>query len=123
MSHDPRGDRFRSPAILAQALVRLPWTLGFWSLQQTLDLADPRRPWRQTAASLDELSQAAQGSLEGPLDNLRKAGDQLQTGLIDSAARLASGSWREPRTAIADAWAVLGRSWSSLADGDRRSGR
>lgn len=115
--------RFSSASGLAQALVRLPWNLGLWGLQQTADLVDPRRPWSRTTESLDALSQAAQEPLEGLLGNVQRAGEHLQTGFIDSALHLASGSWRKPRTAIDEAWGVLGRSWNLFTGGDggRRS--
>ncbi|MCH9651602.1 MAG: hypothetical protein K0U98_25475 [Deltaproteobacteria bacterium] len=122
MSHRSQSDEgVRKMANLARSTVRLPWTLGLWGVQLTTHLLDPRRPTRETAASLDALSEIAKQPLEGPLENLRRAGDHLQSGLIDSAADLVSGlgagKGREPRKAIEEAWGVLGRSWDLFVGG------
>ncbi len=119
MSRGSSEHPVRNLAHLARSSVRLPWTLSLWGVQVASRLLDPRSPTRDTAANLDALSEAARQPLDGPLDNLRRAGDHLQGGMIDAAADLvssavstvASGSVREPHKAIEQAWGVLGRSW------------
>lgn len=111
--HGPRSTA-RAAGDLAKALVRLPWNLALWGAQQAADLANPSRSWQRNVAALDDLSHAAERPLTGALGNLQRAGDHLQSGLIDSAAHLATGSWREPRTAFDEGWETLAGSWRLL---------
>ncbi|MEM8930697.1 MAG: hypothetical protein AAGE94_05950 [Acidobacteriota bacterium] len=105
---------------LALSALRLPWSLTAWSVRQATGLIDARRPLRQTAEELDELSRAAAAPLDGVLSDLHRAGEHLQEGCVDSAVRLVSGSWNEPRAAFEDAWTALTQSWDAARGEGRR---
>lgn len=105
---------------LALAMIRLPWALGFWTLQQIGGLANPARPLAHTVRDLEDLRQAASRPLEGPLGDLHRAGDRLQAGLVDSAGSLTGGRGRDHPGPLENAWQTLSRTWDQTSTDPRR---
>lgn len=116
---DPGRDGRRLAADLTLAMLRLPWTLGFWTLQQMTDLARSDRPLSRTVRDLHTLSETAAEPLDGPLREIHRAGEQLQAGMVDSAVHWASGDWRQAQHRLDEAWRHL----SATRDEADRSGR
>lgn len=112
-------DGRRLAADLTVAMLRLPWTLGFWTLQQMTGLARTDRPLARTVRDLHTLSETAAEPLDGPLREIHRAGEQMQAGVVQSAVHWASGDWREARSHLDAAWRHLSATRDE-ADAHRR---
>ena len=101
---------------LTKSLIRLPWAMAAFGVSRAADLLTPKSGLRTAAEAMDGVSHAAERSLGGIADDLYRAGDHLQSGVVDAAWDLASGSWTRPDESVKKAWRTLDRSWSQAME-------
>lgn len=94
---------------VTESLFRFGWAMSMFGLQQALHLASPRRGWDEAEHGFDAVSGAAAGEMEETLRTYYRAGDNLQSGLVDTVSRLFSGRWSQPGEVLNEAWESLDR--------------
>lgn len=94
---------------VTESLFRFGWALTMFGVQQAIHLATPRRGWDDATRELDGVSRAAAHEMGDTLRSYYRAGDRLQSGLVDSVARLFEGTWSEPGKRMDELWQSLDR--------------
>lgn len=77
---------------LTKAMLRFPWALSLFGLQQTLNLLRPA----QATEALDKVTAATAGEFDDLLKAAFRAGDNLQRGLVDLSFGLFTGQAFNP---------------------------
>jgi len=94
---------------VTESLFRFGWAMSTFGLQQVLNLASPRRGWDDAERGFDAVAGAAAREMDEAIRTYYRAGDRLQSGLVDTASRLFSGRWSEPGAVMNEAWESLDR--------------
>jgi len=71
---------------LAKSMIRLPWAMSMLMVDRAAGLATSREGWSRSAATLDEVSHAAEGHIDETVRGFYQLGDRLQTGVVDQMA-------------------------------------
>ena len=94
---------------VTESLFRFGWAMSTFGLQQALKLAAPRRGWDEAERGFDAVAAAAAKEMDEGIRTYYRAGDHLQSGLVDTASRLFSGRWSQPGEVMNEAWESLDR--------------
>jgi hypothetical protein len=98
---------------LARSMLRLPWALAMLGIGRARNLADTTEGWPGLTSSLDAVSTAAEGQMGKTARSVYRAGDRLQSGMVDTAFAAVGGTWSDPRPAVRRAWRMISRPWSA----------
>lgn len=98
---------------LAKSMIRFSWALSMLGARQTARLF--LEPWDRPAPALDAVAGAAESQLGAEMRSFYRAGDEIQTGMVDTIADLVSGSSAAPAdpmgASLRQTWAAIDRSW------------
>ena len=101
---------------LARSMFRFSWAMSVLGARQMAHLLSPGEGWDRSADSLDAVSDAASKEMGDTLEGYYKAGDRLQSGMVDTVSRMVEGDWSEPGKVMNDTWDELDRTWSGVKD-------
>jgi len=103
-----------------KSFLRFSWAMTVLGVRQTGRLMQGKKG--RPAVALNEVSHTAESHLGRGLRPFYRAGEELQSGLVDAAADLASGKWSDPADGLSkglrQSWEALDRSWSTLRKKD-----
>ena len=70
---------------LARSMMRFSWTMSLFGVRQAVNLVSWRggTPGARAVAAFDEVSDTTEMQLEGPVRGLYRAGERLQSSLLD----------------------------------------
>lgn len=100
---------------LARSMFRFSWAMSVLGARQVTNLLSPDG-WNRSADALDAVSDAASKEMGETMEGYYKAGDRLQSGLVDTVSRVAQGSWNEPGKVMNDTWEAVDRTWSGVKE-------
>lgn len=101
---------------LARSMIRFSWAMTVLSARQAANLVTPREGWNRSTESLDAVSHVAADQMGETMKSFYKAGDRLQSGMVDTASRLLRGNWSEPGKTMNNAWESVDRTWTGMKD-------
>ncbi len=81
---------------LARSMIRFSWAMSVLGARQAANLVTPREGWARSTESFDAVSHAAANHMGETMKGFYKAGDRLQSGMVDTLSRVARGNWAEP---------------------------
>ncbi len=101
---------------LARSMIRFSWAMSVLGARQMANVLTPRQGWDRSAEALDAVSHAAAEEMGETMKSFYQAGDRLQSGMVDTAARLFRGGWSEPGKAMNETWEAVDRTWTGMKD-------
>ena len=101
---------------LARSMFRFSWAMSMLGAKQVANLLSPGDGWDRSADSLDAVSDAASKEMGETMQGYYKAGDRLQSGMVDTMSRMVQGSWNEPGKVMNDTWEAVDRTWSGVKE-------
>lgn len=101
---------------LARSMFRFSWAMSVLGARQVANLLSPGDGWNRSADSLDAVADAAAKEMGETMQGYYKAGDRLQSGMVDTMSRMVQGSWSEPGKVMNDTWESVDRTWSGVKD-------
>ncbi|MEM1203388.1 MAG: hypothetical protein AAGN66_09195 [Acidobacteriota bacterium] len=105
-----------------KSMFRFSWAMGMLGVEQASNMLQRQKGVERSAESLDAVSHAATRHLSETTHNVFRAGDHLQSGVVDSMSKVATGSWSQPGKVMNDAWETLDRTWTDIKSDLRRKG-
>ncbi len=99
---------------LARSMIRFSWAMSMLGARQAANLMTPREGWARSTESFDAVSHAAADHMGETVRGFYKAGDRLQSGMVDTVSRVAGGQWSEPGKTLSEAWEAVDRTWSGM---------
>lgn len=101
---------------LAKSMLRCSLAVSVLGAREAASLLTGNR--EGSMRTFDALSHAAEDQMGEAYSSFFRAGEHLQSGMLETMSELASGSWSDPAGALnrgmRQGWATLDRSWSSL---------
>ncbi len=101
---------------VTESVLRFTWAMSLVGLRQATNILMPRQGWAKSTRELDAMSNAAAREMGETMRAFYRAGDRLQAGALDTAARLFSSSWSEPGKLLNDTWESLDRTRAAVRD-------
>ena len=101
---------------LARSMFRFSWAMSVLGARQVANFLSPGDGWDRSADSLDAVSNAASKEMGETMQGYYKAGDRLQSGVVDTMSRVVEGSWNEPGKVMNDTWEAVDRTWSGVKE-------
>ena len=103
-----------------KSTLRFSWVMSMFGAQQVENaLEDSTRQGGRTAAAFDSVTRAAEQHLSGTVREAYKAGDQLQSRMVDSMFGAVPGGQGQRQGSVGSAAADGGRAGQRPADGTR----
>lgn len=82
---------------LTKSMLRMSWAMPLFGIKQMMSLSVPTRANQESATrAFDAISEAAQRQLGGAFQEVYKAGDGLQRGMVDAGSKLLFLDWFDP---------------------------
>ena len=101
---------------LARSMIRFSWAMSMFGARQAANLVSPRDGWDRSADTFDAVSHAARDQMGETMRGFYKAGDRLQSGMVDTMARLFRGTWSDPGKTVNEMWEQLDRTWTGMKE-------
>ena len=76
---------------LARSMMRFSWAMSVLGARQVANFLSPGEGWNRSADSLDAVSDAASKEMGETMKSYYKAGDRLQSGMVDTMSRRPQG--------------------------------
>lgn len=100
---------------LARSMFRFSWAMSMLGARQAVNLLNPGA-WDRSADAFDAVSHAASKEMGETMQGYYKAGDRLQSGMVDTVARMADGTWSNPGKAMNEVWEQVDRTWTGVKE-------
>ncbi len=101
---------------LARSMIRFSWAMSVLGARQAANLFTPRQGWDRSAEAFDSVSHAAEKEMGETLKSFYRAGDRLQSGMVDTASRMFRGKWTEPGKVMNETWEAVDHTWTGMKD-------
>ena len=101
---------------LARSMIRFSWAMSMLGARQAANLVSPREGWDRSADTFDAVSHAATDQIGETMKSFYKAGDRLQSGMVDTMSRLLQGTWSDPGKAMNEVWEQVDRTWTGMKE-------
>ncbi len=101
---------------LARSMIRFSWAMSVLGARQVTNLVSPREGWDRSADAFDAVSHAAADEMGETMKGFYRAGDRLQSGMVDTASRLLRGTWSDPGKSLNEAWESVDRTWTGVKE-------
>ncbi|MCP3963356.1 MAG: hypothetical protein GY719_36420 [bacterium] len=101
---------------LARSMIRFSWAMSVLGARQMSNFVSPREGWDRSADAFDAVSHAAAEEMGETMKSFYRAGDRLQSGMVDSMSRLVRGNWSDPGKPLNEAWESVDRTWTGIKD-------
>ncbi|MCP4657112.1 MAG: hypothetical protein GY856_17020 [bacterium] len=101
---------------LTKSMMRFSWAMSMLGVRQMTNVFS-KDGWDNSTEAMNAVSVAAAGHMGDTVHSVYDAGDQFQSGMVDTAKRAFDGSWSDPGKLMNDAWDAVDRSWTTLKDG------